>query len=88
MLGDNVISINNLNAGSNLNSNQALFLSQNDLPNHFSRMCGILYDNTSAVGLIGSSNIANHVNITDLRGYAPCDNQFENYATSVIINSI
>jgi len=87
-LGDNVISINNLNAGSNLNSNQALFLSENDLPNHLPRMCGILYDNTSAVGLMGSSNIATHINITDLRGYVPCENQFENYATSVTINSI
>jgi len=88
ILGDDIISINNLNAGSNLNNNEALFLSQNDLPNHFSRMCGILYDSSSAIGLMGSSNISNHVNITNLRGYSPCNNQFENSAMKVIINSI
>jgi len=86
VLNNNNNKISNLNAGSSLNSNQASFLQSNPYPNHYPEICGLQYDETSSIALIGSSNPSDHVTISNLNGYSPCDNEFE--ANNVITRRI
>lgn len=76
--------IRNLNAGFSLTSNQVSFFKNNDFPNHYPRVCGVEYDDTSSIALIGSSNPNDHVSISNLQGYSPCNNEFQ--ATNVVVN--